>query len=369
MNDVEERTRAAMTVLAEQVVPVDLLARLDRAAAVRPRTPQARRWVLVAVAAVLVVVVLLGTRGLLRGPRPDLIEPVVHPPKVVRLADGASASPGRALMEVTLAPSGQREAETYVVVAGRDEAIRVPMSAAVPLSYSRHLSHDGTQLMLQNDSGSTPRLEVLDLRTGSRNDLAGKVGYCPRLSPDNRTVAAWEPNVAFDTLLLLDIATGEPRRLGQSQHPPSSSLSDACTDVAWSPDGAVMAMPDGGGTVVTDPNGQALDRFPKKYAVNGGQSWSPDGSRILLYDRPGGQYVVRTLGTGEETSLGDSRTMMVPMGWAGSRVVWLAGSPGDQRLVTTDDEGRDERLWTRFDVGDRAVHTVSWSSALAGAEA
>jgi hypothetical protein len=49
--------------------------------------------------------------------------------------------------------------------------------------------------------------------------------------------------------------------------------------------------------------------------------------------------------------------------------VWLAGSPGDQRLVTTDDQGRDERLWTRFDVGGGAVHTVSWSSALAGTSA
>jgi hypothetical protein len=369
MNDVEKQTRTAMTLLADHVVPVDLLARLDRAAALRPRRPRARRWALAATAAVVVVAVLLGARGLLHGPRPDVIHPVVHPPKVVRLADGASASPGRALMEVTLAPTGDHEAETFVLVAGRDEAIRVPMSAAVPLSYSRHLSHDGTRLMLQHDSASTPRMEVLDLRTGSRHDVGGKVGYCPRLSPDNRTVAAWEPSVEEPApLVLLDVVTGERRALGQAEHPFTSNNS-VCTDVAWSPDGALLAAPDVNDTVVTDPDGQAVARFPNQYAVNGGQSWSPDSTRILLYDRAEGRYVVRTISTGEETSLGENHIMTVPVGWAGSRVVWLAGSPGDQRLVTTDDEGRDERLWTRFDVGDRAVHTVSWSSALAGTEA
>lgn len=365
MNGVEERTRAAMTVLADQAVPVDVLARLDRAAVVRRRAQLPRRWALAAAAVVVVVGVLLGLRGLLHWPSPDVIGPVVRPPKVVRLADAASASPGKALMEVTLAPTRAGEAGTFVLVAGHDEAIRVPMSDAVPVSYTRHLSHDGTRLMLQNDSGASPRLELLDLRTGARQDVGGKVGYCPRLSPDNRTVAVWEPSPESDPLVLVDVATGERRVAGPAQHPPAAS-SNGCNDVAWSPDGRLLAMPDGDGTLVTGRDGRAVARFPKRYAVNGGQSWSPDGSRILLYDQGVGQYVSRVLSTGAETTLGDSRMLTVPVGWAGSRVVWLAGSPGDQRLVTTDVDGGDETLWVRFDVGDRAVQTVSWSDALAG---
>jgi dipeptidyl aminopeptidase/acylaminoacyl peptidase len=364
MNDVEERTRTAMTVLADQVVPVDLLARLDRSAAVAPRAARARRWLMVAAAAVVVVVVLLSARGLLPGLRPDVIVPAVHPPKVVRLGDGSSASPGRALMEVTLAPSSGHEAATFLVVAGSDEASRVPMPAAT-MSFRSHLSHDGTRLMLQYDDASTTRLEIMDLRTGSRQDPGGKDSYCPRLSPDNRTVAVWESSVEPDPLVLLDVATAERRVARQAHHPAPPS----CNDVAWSPDGSLLAMPDGDGTLVTGRGGQAIARFPNRYAVNGSQSWSPDGSRILLYDQGVGRYVARTLVNGEETLLGDNRIMTVPVGWAGSRIVWLAGTPGHQRLVTTDGEGRGERLWTRFDVGDQAIDTVSWSSALAGTKA
>jgi hypothetical protein len=368
MNGVEQRTRTAMTVLADQVVPVDLLARLDRSAAVPPRAARARRWVLAAAAAAVVVGVLLGLRGLVHWPRPDVIGPVVHAPKVVRLGDGANASPGRALMEFTFAATDRHEGETFVLVGGREEAIRVPISHGATTTYAQHLSNDGTRLMVEYDEASTPRLEVMDLETGSRQDLGGKVGYCPRLSPDNGTVAVWEQSVESDPLVLLDVATGERRVARQAEHPAKAS-SNWCDDVAWSPDGTLLAVPDGDGTLVTGRDGQAVTRFPKRYAVNGGQSWSPDGTRILLYDQGAGRYVARTLSTGAETVLGDNRIMTVPVGWTGSRVVWLDGTPGDQRLVTTDIDGGDERVWIRFDVDDRAIDTISWSSALAGTKA
>jgi Tol biopolymer transport system component len=271
-------------------------------------------------------------------------------------------------MEVTFVPSDEHEGETFVLVGGRDEAIRVPITHAATTTYGLHLSHDGTRLIVAYDEGSKPRLGILDLVTGSRQDLGGKVGYCPRLSPDNRTVAVWQPGADSDPLVLVDVVTGEGRVAKQAEHP-ATAYSRGCNEVAWSPDGRLLAMPDGDGTLVTGRDGQTVTRFPKRYAVNGEQSWSPDGTRILLYDQGAGRYVIRDVSTGAETTLGDNRIMTVPVGWAGSRVVWLAGTPGDQRLVTTGVDGADARLWIRFDVGARAVETVSWSQALAGSEA
>ena len=54
------------------------------------------------------------------------------------------------------------------------------------------------------------------------------------------------------------------------------------------------------------------------------------------------------------------------MGWAGSRVVWLSGQPGEQELVTTDMDGAAPQTWTRFDVGDLSVEDVEWSTDYAG---
>jgi Tol biopolymer transport system component len=219
--------------------------------------------------------------------------------------------------------------------------------------------------MVQMDTAAAPTLEILDLRTGGRDHLNGIVGYCPRLSPDHRTVAAWTPDDAPDPLVLVDVATRSVREVPQASRPQTSSIG-GCTTVGWSPDGTRLAMPAGEGGCVVDLQGHVVASLPNRSIVNGAQSWSPDGRRLLLYVRSEGQFVVHTLSTGAETSLGDVRLVTSPVGWAGPRVVWLAGSPGDQRLVTTDVHGGDERLWTRFDIGDRAVQSISWSGQLAG---
>jgi Tol biopolymer transport system component len=363
VTDVELRTRRAMTVLADQVAPADLLVRLDRRAAEsRPRRAVPR---LALVAAVAAVAILVALGVVLRSPSPHVIHPVVHPPKVIRLAGAATAAPGRAVMEVTLAPVRDRGPDTYVLVSGRDEVTRVPVSQHGPKSFSQHLSQDGTRLMVQTDTAAAPTLEILDLRTGRRDHLTGVVGYCPRLSPDHRTVAVWAPSDEPDPLVLVDVATRAVHEVPQASRPQTSTVG-GCNTVGWSPDGTRLAMPAGEGARVVDLQGHDVASLPLRYLVNGAQSWSPDGRRILLYVRSEGRFVVHTLATGEETSLGAVRLVMAPVGWAGARVVWLAGSPGDQRLVTTDQHGGDEQLWTRFDVGDRAVQTVSWSGELAG---
>ena len=97
MTDVELRTRRAMTVLADQVVPTDMLDRLDRRAAERRPRPPVPRWALVTALAAVAILLALGV--VLRSPSPHVIHPVVHPPKVIRLAGAATAAPGRAVME------------------------------------------------------------------------------------------------------------------------------------------------------------------------------------------------------------------------------------------------------------------------------
>jgi hypothetical protein len=355
-----------MSVLADQVAPTDLLARLDQAALAAAGRPPARRWALAAAAIACAVLAVLGARGALHLPRPSVIHPVVHPPKVIRLADVATAAPGRALMAVTLAPVRDRGPDTYVLVPGRDDLTRLPAPQHGPVYFSQHLSGDGTRLMQQTDTATAPRLEILDLRTGTRNRLSGLAGYCPRLSPDHRTVAMWAPSGMSDPLALVDVRTSTVHDVPQAWRSSTSAVA-GCGSVGWSPDGRLLAAPAGEGTNLLDLQGQVVTSLPMRYVVNGAQSWSPDGTRLLVYDRATGSYLSHALRTGEETELGDSALLGTPMGWTGARVVWLTGAPGDQRLVTTDEHGRDERLWTRFDVGDRFVETVSWSASLAGA--
>jgi hypothetical protein len=115
-----------------------------------------------------------------------------------------------------------------------------------------------------------------------------------------------------------------------------------------------------------DDRGRTVVRLPGRVAVNSGMSWAPDGRSILLYDRAGGRYVVRDVTSGVESDLQRPPDAVRPMGWAGSRVVWLVGPPGDQRLVSTDRSGADPQPWMRLDIGDRPVESVQWSRDLGG---
>jgi hypothetical protein len=85
-----------------------------------------------------------------------------------------------------------------------------------------------------------------------------------------------------------------------------------------------------------------------------------------MYDWKAERFVVRDVTDGSETVLRMPPGALRPLGWAGSRVVWLVGQPGDQRLVTTDQTGAEPRPWMLLDIGQRAVETVGWSSELSG---
>jgi Tol biopolymer transport system component len=144
-------------------------------------------------------------------------------------------------------------------------------------------------------------------------------------------------------------------------------LDEGCNGMGWSPDGRwlVVGGPNSGSWLL-DERGRKLQQIPGRSAVNSGMSWAPDGRSILMYDWKAQRNVIRDMINGTQRTLEQPVDALRPMGWAGSRVVWLAGQPGDQRLVTTDQAGGDERPWMRLDVGDRAVQAVEWTTDLSG---
>jgi Tol biopolymer transport system component len=166
-------------------------------------------------------------------------------------------------------------------------------------------------------------------------------------------------------LAVVDVATGhtrDVRRLSRREGPGAV----AGAQLGWSPDGRLIAVKSITDTLVVDLRGHLEVKLRQASLVNGSQSWSPDGGSLLLYDTARSVYRVADVRGGGSTDLTTPAGVTRALGWAGERIVWLAGSPGTQRLVTTDRTGHDEAPWTRLDVGDLAVASVTWSRALSG---
>lgn len=367
MTSVEDQVRATLHDMADEARSAPLLQRLERAS-VRSRTQ--RTPVLVAAAAsVLAIAIVAASLVWVRADRSAIVEPTVDPPKVFRLSDTESGDPGRGAMLVVLADANARQdvhdKPAYLLTAEGSAAVLVEESDTVA-TWTEHLSQDGTRLVRQIDAihGSShpvePSLEIVDLRTGAIEALHDVAGACPALSPDNRAVAAYGES---DTRII-DVESGRLTILDRSH---SGSDPQHCGAVAWSPDSTRLLVPSGSGSRLIDREGRTLARLPGLRAVNGSMSWSPDGSSVLLYDRQRGRQVTRQLDGEDETVLTAPAGAVRLMGWAGSRIVWLAGPVGvDQRLVTTDARGGDPRLWTRLMTRGMAVETVSWSTPLRG---
>jgi len=357
VTDLETQLRSALNDLAEEVRPAPLLARLDQE---HDRSVRRHRLTVAAVAAAVVTVLTAGSLVVLRIDRPSIVEPVQRPPKIFRLSDQTSASPGRVDLAVSLA--SVREAEdkpAYLHPATGTAAVRLPGSDVVSWSWTQHLSADGTRYVRQENSYSDPLLEIVDLRTGRSDDLGGAKGYCPELSPDNGRVAYYS-NGAVRVLDVQSRSSRPLRRVTVGVEFPCGGW------LAWSPDGDLLAIGLQTGTVLVDRGGQVVLRLPGMTVTNGSMSWSPDGRLILLYERATGSYVVMPADGGPPRALDRPQAAIEPMGWVGQRIGWLSGPPGEQSVVTTDQEGTQPRTWMRFDVGDRPVESVQWSRDLAG---
>lgn len=352
MTDIETQLRSALQELAGEARPAPLLERLDQQ---HDRSVRRYRLTIAAVAAAAVTAVVAGSLVVLRMDQPRIIEPVVRPPKVFGLAEVISSRPGRSDVLVSLS-NVEGAASAYLLPAGSDDAVKLP--ASYRRTNTQSMSADGTRLIRHHDRLLYPFIEILDLRTGRRDDLGGVKGFCPELSPDNRTVALFGDG----GVQLIDVRTRTMQTLGT----PARGPEPCGGGLGWSPDGKLLMIRGVKDTRVVDRAGEVVLRVPSAFPANGSMSWSPDGRSVLLYDRNSSRFVAVDVASGGTTHLPPPSVGDRPVGWAGSRVVWLAGGYGEQSLVMTDLDGANAETWMRFDVGDRAVESVRWSTRLRG---
>jgi hypothetical protein len=358
VSTLEDQVRAAFEELADEARPAPLLQRLED----RPLRRLGHRGLAVAAAAVVTLALVAASVWASRPDRP-IVEPTVHPPKVVRLSDGESPAPGRSGLLLVLAdPHAERflhEKPAYLLPVGSEVATRLTESDVRP-TWTEHLSLDGTRVVREVNREDVERsadqkwMEIVDLRTGELTHVPRSDGYCPALSPDNRFVAV---NVDR-SVAIIDVASGARRLV--------TKVIDYCGSLAWTPDSTRLVVHLRFGSVIVDRQGRRLAKISGAYPVNGSMSWSPDGAQLLLYDPTAGRFFSRDDATGSMTRLHRPADALRPVGWAGSRIVWIAGPAGEQRLVTTDQGGHDRRLWTRLDTDGLPIEGISWSTALSG---
>jgi Tol biopolymer transport system component len=365
--DVEGQVRAALHEIADEARAAPFMQRLEH----RTTPGRTSRPTLLALAASIVALVLAAASVyVFRTDDRSIVEPTVHPPKVLRLSGPDSTPPGLGGIVVVLTEVGTASTvftdrkPTYVLPVAGGTPVLLAESDVDP-TRTGHLSTDGTRVIREVTREGTPTsaqqrwFEIVDLRTGRIQRVTNGAGAasCPALSPDNRSIAA---NVEGG-VVLLDAQGNATRTI--------ENVANFCGALAWTPDSNRLVVRHLNGSLIVDRKGRPLSRIHGRYVVNGSMSWSPDGRRLLLYDEKSGRFVSRDVTTGSEDVLHRPAGATKPLGWAGSRIVWQAGGLGAQRLVVTDDQGRGARLWTRLETNGMPVKSISWSAALQGTAA
>jgi hypothetical protein len=272
-------------------------------------------------------------------------------------------------MAITLTDKSLDGAPAYLVRAGGGRIVAIPPTPQAYAAVSQRLSADGRVLVRQNEGSTGTPYVMVDLASGRVQRVEDRVFFLA-VSPHGRTAAEYTEN-AVD---LVDLGSGARRTLRSLATPVSTAVVGSgfpgaigvIGSLGWSPDGSLVAMKDGPDTLVVDRGGRLLARFPRTSMVNGSQSWAPDGRSLLVYDGQGPTFTVRHLDGTAPTVLRAPPGAVRPLGWAGSRVVWLTGGAGRQRLVLADESAEHIETWMRFDIGTRSVEGATWSSALTG---
>jgi hypothetical protein len=355
MTDTEDWVRAALHDISAESRPVPLLGPLMRRRAAERRR---RRITVAGAAAATMAAILVG--ALVAGYHPTTTpEPAQQPPKSFHLTDTSSPHPGPARMVVTFTSvSGVADTPAYVVPVTTGRAVRLAQESRSSTTVrQQRLSANGRVLLQLRGFSGDGTVVLTNLVTGHERRVANPHGADAELSPDGTTLALRDDT----NVTLVDVATGRARPLR-----PVKVGDVPGAQVGWSPDSRLLAVEDITATLVVDLGGQIRARLSGMSLIDGSQSWSPDGKSLLVYDgsHPGLRVVPVSGGPGLDVRPPSGAVRA--LGWTGDRVVWLAGRPGSQRLVTTDVLGGTAAVWMRFDVGEHAVASVTWSRALSG---
>ncbi len=143
---------------------------------------------------------------------------------------------------------------------------------------------DSQRLVYVWEAEGATRLAVHEFTTSGQSMLTdGRwSAYAPRWSPDGRTLAYLSDGAA---IRLLDLASGQDSVLSKGQYP---GRFDAGQPLAWSPDGAWLAVLERGTkgftnvhvVRVADGFSRAVSTLANTFAD--GVTWAPDGSFLLF---------------------------------------------------------------------------------------
>ena len=188
----------------------------------------------------------------------------------------------------------------------------------------------------QDPTGNREVIVILD-PTGTRTIVPSDpalIDFCPTWSGDGSRIAyeAWGTNLA--EVVVSDAQGRNAQTLVMDQPPPAGGLGP--TDLAWSPDGSMIAYIDGLQLWVVPAAGGAPRMLVDTLKQGSSAPWSPDGRRLVAETYDGTGWVLETIGvdgTGARV-LARLGQLMPPAGYS-----W---SPDGSTVAYAS----DGRLWT-----------------------
>ena len=240
-------------------------------------------------------------------------------------------------------------------------------TAPVTRWHSAAWSPDGSRVAVggTNAAGSKGELYLWNGRTGHHeghsmrhltHDLAGRV-----------ISMSWAPSSTHLATIETDRKSGQPvlnvRSQAESKRPISLPDGAQVEQVAWSPDGSLLALSSRGirSVLLVDPGSGQLRRTLE--GVSGPVAWEPGGHRIAGPD--GADVAIFDALTGQrERTISGQDNEATAISWATNGKV-LAVSDGEHIRVLDADTGK--RLWNlpwATAEGDRSddssVHYIGW---------